>query len=225
MANFVRSCNIFTEEDNRFAKSLRVQHTATFIWLARCTELEESGFDAYLPEFASIVKWSRALIAPTSESQEPCLHAKLAVLSVTNVPRFSLNMCYIPPLYLAAIKCRDPITSREAISIHEETNGREGLWDARLHAKVARRWMEVEEASVLIYEGAKTVYLEPRPMMRMIADGEVRVPQKPVECFRVRDIEIRNITEGIKGSCTITIRTYPNGLLEEKAEWTEVLHF
>ncbi|KAI4750505.1 hypothetical protein E4T52_16938 [Aureobasidium sp. EXF-3400] len=225
MANFVKSCNIFTEEDNRFEKSLRLQHTATFIWLARCTELEESGFDAYLPEFASIVKWSRALIAPTPESQEPCLHTKLAALSVTNVPRFSLNMGYIPPLYLVAIKCRDPITRREAISILEETNGREGLWDARLHAKVARRWMEVEEASVLIYQGAKTVYMEPGPMMRIIADGEVRVPQKPKECFRVRDMEVRNITEGIKGSCTITIRTYPNGPLEEKAEWTEILHF
>jgi hypothetical protein len=134
-------------------------------------------------------------------------------------------MGYIPPLYLVAIKCRDPITRREAISILEETNGREGLWDARLHARVARRWMEVEESSVLIYEGAKTVYMEPGPMMRMIADGEVRVPQKPKECFRVRDMEISNITEGIKGSCTITIRTYPNGPLGKKAEWTEVLHF
>jgi hypothetical protein len=225
MANFVKSCNIFTEEDNRFGKSLRLQHTATFIWLARCTELEESGFDAYLPEFASIVKWSRALIVSTPESQEPCLHTKLAALSVTNVARFSLNIGYIPPLYLVAIKCRDPITRREAISILEETNGREGLWDARLHARVARRWMEVEESSVMIYEGAKTVYMEPGPMMRMIADGEVRVPQKPKECFRVRDVEISNITEGIRGSCTITIRTYPNGPLEKKVEWTEVLHF
>jgi hypothetical protein len=225
MANFVKACNIFTKEDNRFEKSLRLQHTASFIWLARCTELEESGFDAYLPEFASIVKWSRALIAPSPETHESCLHTKLAALTVTNVPRFSLNMGYIPPLYLVAIKCRDPITRREAISILEETNGREGLWDARLHAKVARRWMEVEESSVLIYEGAKTVYMEPGPLMRMIADGEVRVPQKPIECFRVHDMDIRNITEGIKGSCTITIRTYPNGLLGEIAEWTEVLHF
>lgn len=85
--------------------------------------------------------------------------------------------------------------------------------------------MEVEEASVLIYEGAKTVYSEPGPMMRMIADGEVRVSQKPIECFSVRDMEIRNITEGIKGSCTITTRTYANGPLEEKVERTEVLHF
>jgi hypothetical protein len=86
--------------------------------------------------------------------------------------------------------------------------------------------MEVEESSVLIYEGAKTVYMELEPglMMRMIADGEVRVPQKPIEYFRVRDMEISNITEGILGSCTITIRTYPNGPLEKKAEWTEVLH-
>ncbi|KAI4848600.1 hypothetical protein E4T44_03840 [Aureobasidium sp. EXF-8845] len=224
MANFVKSCNIFTEEDNRFGKSLRLQHIATIIWLARCTELEESGFDAYLPNFASIVKWSRALIVPTPESQEPCLHTNLAALSVTNVPRFSLNMGYIPLLYLVAIKCREPITRREAISILEETNGREGLWDARLHARVARRWMEVEESSVLIYEGAKTVYMEPGPMMRMIADGEARVSKKPIECFRVHDMEISNITEGIKGSCTITIRTYPNGPLEKKAEWTEVLH-
>jgi len=225
MANFVKSCKTLTEDDYKIEKSLRIQHTASFIWLARCTELEESGFDAYLPEFASIVKWSRALITPSSEPREPCLHTRLAALSVTNVPRFSLNMGYIPPLYLVAIKCRDPITRREAISILEETNGREGLWDARLHAKVARRLLEVEEASVLIFEGAKSVYMEPGPMMRMIADGEAKVPQKPLECFRVHDMDIRDISEGIRGVCNITWRTYPNGLLKEKAEWTEVLHF
>jgi hypothetical protein len=225
MANFVKLNETLTEDDYKIEKSLRIQHTATFIWLARCTELEESGFDAYLPEFASIVKWSRALITPSSELKEPCLHTKLAALSVTNVPRFSLNMGYIPPLYLVAIKCRDPITRREAISILEETNGREGLWDARLHAKVARRLVEVEDASVLLFEGAKTVYMEQGPLMRMIADGEVRVPQKPIECFRVHDMDIRDISEGVRGVCNITWRTYPNGLLKEKAEWTEVLHF
>lgn len=225
MANFVKSCNTLTEGDYKIEKSLRIQHTATFIWLARCTELEECGFDAYLPEFASIVKWSRALITPWTESRERCLHSRLAALSVTDVPRFSLNMSYIPPLYLVAIKCRDPITRREAICILEETNGREGLWDARLHAKVARRLLEVEEASLLMFEGAKSVYMEAGPMMRMIADGEPRVPQKYLECFRVHDMDIRDISEGIRGVCNITWRTYPNGRLEEKAEWTEVLHF
>ncbi|KAH0405547.1 hypothetical protein KCU89_g144, partial [Aureobasidium melanogenum] len=177
-----------------FEKSLRVQHTATFIWLARCTELEESGFDAYLPEFASIVKWSRALIAPTPESQEPCLHTKLAVLLVTNVPNAETQSQDAKPF----LSSKKPMAAK---------------------ACGTRAYMQK------LPGGAKTVNLEPGPMMRMIADGEVRVPQKPIECFRVRDMEIRNITEGIKGSCTITIRTYPNGPREEKVEWTEVIHF
>ncbi|KEQ61520.1 uncharacterized protein M437DRAFT_8948, partial [Aureobasidium melanogenum CBS 110374] len=145
MANYVKSCNTFTDNDSRIEKSLRTQHTATFVWLARCTELDESGFDAYLPEFTAIVRWSRTLLTPISESKEWCLHSRLASLSVSNVPRFSLNMSSIPPLYLVAIKCRDPVIRREAISMLEEMNGREGLWDARLHAKAARRWVEVEE--------------------------------------------------------------------------------
>ncbi|CAD0082891.1 unnamed protein product [Aureobasidium vineae] len=227
MANFVKSCSVFTDEDNKTEKALRVQHTATFIWLARCTEVEESGFDLYLPEFASIVKWSRFLTTPKQEPKEHCLHSRLASLSVSSVPRFSLNMNYIPPLYLVAIKCRDPITRREAISILEETNGREGLWDARLHAKAARRLVEVEESGVLIFEGAKSAYMEPGPLMRMIADGEVRMPRQNSiqECFRVHDMDLRNVTEGVTGTVDITWRIYPNGRHEEKTQWTEVLEF
>ncbi|KAI4722392.1 hypothetical protein E4T48_01332 [Aureobasidium sp. EXF-10727] len=227
MANFVKSFNVFTDEDNKTEKALRVQHTASFIWLARCTEVEESGFDPYLPEFASIVKWSRILTTPKREPKEYCLHSRLASLSISNVPRFSLNMNYIPPLYLVAIKCRDPITRREAISILEETNGREGLWDARLHAKAARRLVEVEEAGVLLFEGAKTAHMEPGPLMRMIADGEVRMPRQESiqECFRVHDMDLRNVTEGVTGTVDITWRIYPNGRHEEKMQWTEVLEF
>ncbi|KAK6005242.1 hypothetical protein QM012_008021 [Aureobasidium pullulans] len=227
MANYVKSCHKFTDNDNRVEKSLRTQHTATFIWLARCTELEESGFDAYIPEFASIVKWSRILITPNPKPKEWCLHSKLATLSVSNVPRFSLNMSAIPPLYLVAIKCRDPIIRREAITILEEMNGREGLWDARLHAKAARRWVEVEESSAFIYEGAQSAYMEMGPLMRMIVDGEVRVPQKiPMpEFLRVHDMDLRDVTEGASGTCSITWRTYPNGIHEPKMQWQEILHF
>ncbi|KAH0272092.1 hypothetical protein KCU91_g6926, partial [Aureobasidium melanogenum] len=227
MANYVKSCNTFTDNDSRIEKSLRTQHTATFIWLARCTELDESGFDAYLPEFTSIVKWSRTLLTPIPESKEWSLHSKLASLSVSNKPRFSLNMALIPPLYLVSIKCRDPIIRREAISMLEEMNGREGLWDARLHAKAARRWVEVEESNALIYKGAKTAYMEPGPLMRMIADGEVRVPQSGFlpEFLRVHDMELRDVTEGASGTCNITWRIYPNGIHEPKVQWKEVLHF
>lgn len=225
MVNYVTSCNTFSDHENRIEKSLRTQHTATFIWLARCTELEESGFDAYLPEFASIVKWSRTLIAPIPESKERCLHSKLASLSVSHVPKFSLNMSSIPPLYLVGIKCRDPIIRREAITILEEMNGREGLFDARLHAKAARRLTELEESSALIYEGATTAYMEPGPLMRMIADGEVQVPQQMPECLRVHDMDLRDVTAGASGTCNITWRTYPNGIHEPKMQWKEVLHF
>lgn len=116
---------------------------------------------------------------------------------------------------------------REAISMLEETNGREGLWDARLHARAARRWVEVEESAVLIYEGAKSVYMEPGPLMRMIADGEVRVPQQnPLEeRFRVHDMALRDVTEGESGTCNVTWELYPDGMLGEVMTWKEVLHF
>lgn len=226
MADFVKARHPSTDEDNKLEKSLRVQHTASFIWLSRCTELGEAGFDAFLPEFASIVKWSRSLMMPSTETKDPCLHTRLASLSIDGAAKFSLNMAYIPPLYLVAIKCRDPMTRREAISILEETNGREGLWDARLHAKVARRLVEIEETNLLMSEGAKFVYMEPGPLMRMIADGQVRtIMTPPDERFRVHDMDIREISEGSRGTCQATIRTAPYGLLENKFQWTETIHF
>ncbi|KAI5205409.1 hypothetical protein E4T39_03128 [Aureobasidium subglaciale] len=225
MANLVKSYNPFKDEDNRMEKMLRIQQTAACIWLSRCTELEEQGFDVYLPEFASIVKWARTLATPSPDAED-CLHTRLASLSMAKTSRFSLNMAYIPPLYLVAIKCRDPITRREAISLLDETNGREGLWDARLHAKVARRLVEVEEATVLIYEGAKSAYMEDGPLMRMIADGEVRTPKGPMdERFRIHDMDIRDVSEGSRGTCNIIWRTAPHGVLGEWSTWTEVLYF
>lgn len=226
VANLVRACNPFTDADDKREKILRVQHTATFIWLSQCTELDEFSFDKFLNEFKSIVEWSRILYSPVPDSADPALSAQLASLSISGSKKFSLNMAFIPPLYLVAIKCRDAVVRREAITILGQMRGREGLWDARLHAQVARRYVEIEESSTFLYNGAASAYMEEGPSMRMLVDGEFKMLTTPPDgCFRVYDAEIRDVSEGSQGTCNVTFHTAPNGMLEDRVIWKEKLHF
>jgi hypothetical protein len=197
MIDLIASLVPFTDDDNRREKSLRVQHTAAFIWLSRCPCLDEIGFDAFTTEFGWIVDWSNMVIAPPLESTNHSLQAGLASLSISGASKFSLDMGFIPPLYLTAIKCRDPRIRREAITILNKTKGREGIWDAHLHAGVSQRLVEVEEATAFLQQGALSAYMERGPLMRMLVDGEPRMLTiLPDERARVHDTEIREASEG-----------------------------
>ena len=227
MVDLVARCKPFTTADNRREKSLRVQHTAAFVWLTDCTEIEEISSDAYKHHYANIVQWSHELTTPAEDTyKDPSIAARMASLTIEGLPKFTLSVAYIPPLYLVAIKCRDPVIRREAITVLQTTKGREGLWDARAHAKVARRVVEIEESSTLIYSGAKQAYMDPGPSMQMIVDGEPKMLTVQIpEGLRVRDTQIRNRTEGPNPSCDVTFSTAPNGLLEDWMTWTESFQF
>lgn len=66
-------------------------------------------------------------------------------------PTFSLSLGIVPPLYLVAARCRDPVIRRRAIYLLSTCNRREGVWDSRLSSQVARYILEVEEAGARRY--------------------------------------------------------------------------
>ncbi|KAL4971094.1 Zn(II)2Cys6 transcription factor [Aspergillus stella-maris] len=56
-----------------------------------------------------------------------------------------IDIGWMIPLFYVAVKCRDRRIRRTAIQLLESTNHREGIWDAKITACVARKVMEVEE--------------------------------------------------------------------------------
>lgn len=125
MDNLARSSDTWTAEDYIQAELLQVQHTATLVWLLRYAEIDEVSCDSYMSHYVSITQRSRnlSLLLLQDETSLSTLESSSTMVSTGRLTRFNLHMTFIPPLYLVAAKCRDPITRREAIAILERHGG------------------------------------------------------------------------------------------------------
>lgn len=118
------------------AGMLRTQEIACLVYLSNCFEEQEYSFSAYHSEFAMIVQLSQVALEQKRKEAE-----------LTSYPMFSLEAAIIPPLYLTAIKCRDNAIRYEALRLLEIESGHEGLWNSKLHARVARRTADMEQGT------------------------------------------------------------------------------
>ncbi|KAM7204333.1 transcriptional regulatory protein moc3 [Rhypophila sp. PSN 637] len=60
-------------------------------------------------------------------------------------PSFSADMGIVPPLFVVATKCRNPIIRRQAIQLLRSSSRREAMWDSELTARIAMWIAEIEE--------------------------------------------------------------------------------
>ena len=67
-------------------------------------------------------------------------------------PSFALDLGIVPPLFVAATKCRDRRLRREAMRLLMSSPRREGMWDSILCGKVAAWIMEVEEEGMAPFD-------------------------------------------------------------------------
>jgi hypothetical protein len=142
----------------REALLLRIRHKSSFIWLSTCLDPSELAFDTHVATFEGIITYAKALLqlpaqptcpgstASSGTGTGPAGGASGGSAGGTGLPSFTLDMALIPALYLTAIKCRTSWIRRSAISLLHSLPGREGLWDARIHARVAERVVGIEEA-------------------------------------------------------------------------------
>ena len=66
------------------------------------------------------------------------------------VKSFSFEVCFLPPLYLAAVKCLNPVVRRKALELMCLTRAKEGLWQRSELITVAARVMEIEEGLAVL---------------------------------------------------------------------------
>jgi hypothetical protein len=77
---------------------------------------------------------------------------------------FGLHLGYIPPLFFAATRCRDPSIRRQAITILHHSRRRERVWDSCAAARVAERVMAIEERGLFV-SGCQDVLRSNRIML------------------------------------------------------------
>ncbi|KAI2470849.1 hypothetical protein F4781DRAFT_159741 [Annulohypoxylon bovei var. microspora] len=121
------------------------------------TELQ---FDAYLPQFKGIVNLAMEVIgdeerrAAAKRCPDPhfCHHQSThpdtfgGQYTARHIkPSFSADLGIVPPLFVAATKCRDPTTRRQAIQLLRTSSRREGMWDSELAARISMWIMAIEE--------------------------------------------------------------------------------
>ncbi|PSN65004.1 hypothetical protein BS50DRAFT_456554, partial [Corynespora cassiicola Philippines] len=126
------------EKETILASSLKVLHYTVYVALACAADVDQMSYDAYLSSFQAMNYHARVVI-DSMDSSDSSLGDKKAGA------HFTFEISLIPTLYHAALHCRCPATRRETVALLERNPPREALWDAKQHAMVARRAIDIEE--------------------------------------------------------------------------------
>lgn len=98
----------------------------------------EITWDRFLDDHREVLRLAESVL-------EPCPSIPN---SARMQPDFSLDMSLVAPLYLIASRCRDPETRRRAISLLYSLQRVEGIWSSVVAARVAERFLALEEAGL-----------------------------------------------------------------------------
>lgn len=109
---------------------LSIYHKIAQIMLTGTEKGTESGWDSCIPIFVNLISLTEEMIFAKPQS--------------TSV---SFELGTVVPLFLTAIKCRDPCARRRAITLLDEADRCEGFWHSRGAARVAEAVMQIEEES------------------------------------------------------------------------------
>ena len=98
-----------------------------------------TGPASHQARYEAVVSLARSLLESLKRS------ATGTSTKFNGVPLFSLEYSIVPPLYMVAYECKEMETRRQAVALLEQYPAREGLWEARTAAVIARRGLFVRE--------------------------------------------------------------------------------
>lgn len=119
-----------SEKEKKGSLMLHILKTIGFMTLRvnRSPLDDQTIWDQFCPMYDKIVDLAEELIG-----------------SDPGIPKFTLDMGIIAPLYQVTAKCRDPLIRRRALALLKSAHMQEGVWNSFLTAKVAERVMQIEE--------------------------------------------------------------------------------
>ena len=176
-----RTC-LQSQDFGRFVCMLLLEyHTLASIMADTCLRLDdESIFDSYTEQFIFIVNQSANMWVTRS------LGSRLALPgNQIDMSRSLIDLGWIPPLYYTALKCRVHRVRLQAIRLLESTSHREGVWDSKIAACVARKIMELEEGE--FYTDLDMV--DDFPLSSSPGLQDLSTPTLP-ESHRIREVKV-----------------------------------
>ncbi|KAJ9138088.1 Zn2/Cys6 DNA-binding protein [Pleurostoma richardsiae] len=154
---------------------LHVYYTMTSIMADTCLRTTESVFDSHLPRFTSIVTHmldlARNLAPLVLRMDEGLAHGPEMTGSTSDIG-------WLPPLYYTALKCRNHTVRTRVTRMLDIGPHKEGIWDARLVAAVAKEVIAVEEGD--FYKDVAHCD-DVLPEARRLHEVQVLLPKDPSE--------------------------------------------
>ena len=119
---------------------LKLQHRIALVFISTALSPQyftspppDTVWDIHTPDFDSVVTLAESICSTTTSSGAEC------------EPSFTFEMGIIIPLYIAALKCRQPSIRQRALAILAKSPRREGFWDSRMAVSMAERIIEAED--------------------------------------------------------------------------------
>jgi hypothetical protein len=119
---------------------LRVYSDMFTIIIGTCVTIKETAYDAYLSVFESLIRRYDDFAGQRSESQSASAPGVCKL-----DPCFTIDTGFFPPLYFTALKCRNHIVRRKALSLLQQYPTMEGPWTGPMVARVAGYVADLEE--------------------------------------------------------------------------------
>lgn len=188
-------CKGRAKPERSFVDAARVpgmHHAVPAIMFGALQQKDETRYDGLLDQFQAILEDSRATIkaaASTTKDGGKGLDVKEKVRTKATHGFLSPSVNIISPLYLTAVKCREPQLRRQAISLLRACPPQQkGLWDGALAADIAQAVLQIEERGLGVVESPKDIPKTSRVVVERInfdsVTQEVRVQYKR---FQQRD--------------------------------------
>ena len=121
---------------------LRAHHHALSIMVTCLGSNSEMVFDDYVETFKILLDECSAAAIPPSSS---------------TTFHFGFSLGLIPPLFLLATRCRDPIVRKSAISVLKSLHRSEGQWDSCSAAQIAEYIINIEERGLTVIHSVSDV--------------------------------------------------------------------
>ncbi|KUL85958.1 hypothetical protein ZTR_06471 [Talaromyces verruculosus] len=118
--------------------ALLLSYLDSYVLLSTSLSPHETAYDSHSAPFAQIIKLSETFFQQQQQQQQ------LGPDTLPSSNTFSIDMKVIYPLYITALKCRDYTMRHRAVHLLSMC-GREGVWDGRMMASIARSVIACEE--------------------------------------------------------------------------------
>jgi hypothetical protein len=153
-------------------------HTMASVLTDACLSSDdESVFDSSTDKFLS-------LITQTIKMWK-LRHSRLIPGHDIDMSKSTIDIGWIPPLYHTALKCRNHRIRLQAIKYIESAPHREGIWDSKIAACIARKVMEIEEGDFyrdFDFKDDFSLETVPHP-------SDLSIPTLPLSC-RIHQIRL-----------------------------------